>query len=353
MTHFARKARSEMAEHKVVLQFEDAVEREIGVIEGETILDAALRQDIPLVHQCRSGSCSTCAAKVVLGDVTMRSTTAMSLIPSEIAEGVRLLCIAEPKSDSVVHIDYSFDHLYGGGPQKFDAKVLEFEWISGDVVRILAAVPKSLDLGFNPGQYMRVKVPGSAEWRSYSPSSSPHQLPKIEFLIRILDAGLMSDALRGGMKKGDVLEMEGPYGSFYLRDDGASHRLFLAGGTGLAPIMSMIDTIRQAPGAKKGSMLVSFGCGQQRNFFFKEELELREAWMPSLKLRLSADRIDDETAGLAEGNPVSLLVPEDAGPDTVAYLCGPPGMIERAISRLSELGVKGENIHYEQFTPSA
>jgi len=328
-------------------------ERTIEVADGETILDAALRQGLPLVHQCRSGSCSTCAARVVSGEVEMAKSTAMSLIPAEVAEGVRLLCLAHPQTEAVIAMDYPINQLFEGGAQQFQAKVLEFERVAHNVVRLLVTVPRGLDLEFRPGQYMRIKVPGSDEWRSYSPSSAPRQLPKLEFLIRILDDGLMSNALRGGLRRGAVLDLDGPYGNFYLRDDHGAPRLFMAGGTGLAPVMSMIDTIRHVEGARSGRVTVSFGCNQERDIFFKDELELRESWMPALSLRVSAMQLETAGQGLVQGNPVSLLTPEEAGPTTVAYLCGPPAMIEAARERLVALGVQPDHIHYEQFTPSA
>lgn len=340
-----------MSERTVVLRFEDLVEREIKVADGETILDAALRQELPLVHQCRSGSCSSCTCKVVEGDVEMSKGSAMSLIPSEIAEGVRLLCLAHPVVDSVVALDYPITHLYDGAPQLFTAKVVETEWVGQNVVRLLVTAPRGLDLGCKPGQFFRIRVPGTDEWRAYSPSSPARQLPKLEFLIRVLDKGMMSDALRGGFKKGQELEMEGPFGAFYLRDDGAAHRLFIAGGTGLAPVMAMIDAIRYSP-SPKGPMTVSFGCNSEETFFYKDELELREAWMPSLKIRLSANVVNDPASGLLTGTPVSVLSAADVTPETVAYLCGPPPMIEAARAQLAQLGVAAGNIYYEQFTAS-
>ena len=114
----------------------------------------------------------------------------------------------------------------------------------------------------------------------------------------------------------------------------------------------MLDTIRRRPGAKP-PMLLSFGCASDSQFFYRDEVELRASWMPQLKLRLSADRVEDPESGLIQANPVAVLGPDDiTEPDTVAYLCGPPRMIEAARERLTALGVRPEHIYAENFVAS-
>jgi benzoate/toluate 1,2-dioxygenase reductase subunit len=112
----------------------------------------------------------------------------------------------------------------------------------------------------------------------------------------------------------------------------------------------MLDSIRQAPGPKR-PVLLSFGCSSAAGFFYRDELELREAWMPNLTLLLSADQVADDDRLLA-GTPLSVLPDGAVTADSVAYLCGPPGMIEAARQRLVGLGLSRENIRSESFTPS-
>jgi ferredoxin-NADP reductase/ferredoxin len=338
-------------QREIVLRFEDGVEKRITVNGGEYVLDAALRQDIPLVHQCRSGSCSTCVAQVVEGELRMDPARAYSLIPAEVAQGKRLLCSAYALADSVIRLDYPSDLLDEPGPELFVAKVEEAEMISDTVVRLVLRTPRGIDFSFQSGQYIRVNVPGIDQWRSYSMASLPRDLPKLEFLVRIIPGGAMSEYLTGRCEPGDELEVEGPLGAFILRDSAAPH-IFVAGGTGLAPMISMLDTIRRRPGVKP-PMLLSFGCASDSQFFYRDEVELRAAWMPQLRLRLSADRVEDPASGLLQANPVAVLEPGDVtDPETVAYLCGPPRMIEAARERLAALGVRPEHIYAEQFVAS-
>ncbi|HZU77760.1 MAG TPA: FAD-binding oxidoreductase, partial [Dehalococcoidia bacterium] len=235
--------------HEIVLRFEDGVEKRIIVEPGEYVLDAALRNDIPLVHQCRSGSCSTCVAQVIEGDVRMDPARAYSLIPAEMAQGKRLLCSALAVADSVVRFDYPSNLLDEPGPELFVARVEEAELVCDTVVRLVLRAPRGIDFSFQSGQYIRMNVPGTDQWRSYSMASLPRDLPRLEFLVRIIPGGAMSEYLTTRCEPGDEIEVEGPLGAFILRDSAAPH-IFVAGGSGLAPIFSMIDAIRRRPGAK-------------------------------------------------------------------------------------------------------
>ena len=161
----------------------------------------------------------------------------------------------------------------------------------------------------------------------------------------------MSTYLKEQAEVDQVLTLTGPYGAFFLREEHkrAPH-IFVAGGTGLAPILSIIDTIRQSSGVKP-KMLLSFGCATPEALFCLDDIQLREQWLPSLESRICVDHGAKE--GHYPGNPVSPLQETDVtDPNTVAYLCGPQPMIDGATSRLIELGVKAENIFAEQFVAS-
>lgn len=161
----------------------------------------------------------------------------------------------------------------------------------------------------------------------------------------------MSSWLEGGARPDDVVKIKGPYGAFFLREDHrrAKH-IFVAGGTGLAPVLSMVDGIRQW-GGRKPPMLLSFGCAEPQALFCLDELELRRQWLPTLETRISVDR--GAQGDVLSGSPVAALREGDVpNADTVAYLCGPQPMIDAATRRLIELGVPPEHIYSEQFVAS-
>ena len=335
---------------RVTLQFEDGIEKEIEVRADEFVLDAALRQGVPLVHQCRSGSCSTCVGRVVSGSLDMVRDRALALLAAEIAEGRRLLCSSHARASSVVRLHYPSSLIYGEERRNFEARLTGVEWPVPSVAKLAIAVDRRARISFNAGQYVRIKVPGTEDWRSYSMCSTPRDLPKMEFLVRIIPGGVMSVFLRRA-RPGERLEVEGPLGAFILHPGKALH-VFVAGGTGLAPILAMIDEIRRASGPKP-KMLLSFGCASDASFFYRDELELRQWWIPQLEVRLSADKIDNPESGLLEGTPVDALGAESINDaDASAYLCGPPPMIEAARGRLAELGIPAERIYAERFVAS-
>jgi benzoate/toluate 1,2-dioxygenase reductase subunit len=341
---------SQTDSRSVVLQFEDGQERRIEVRRDEFVLDAALRQDVPLVHQCRSGSCSTCIAQLIAGKLEMARPT--SLLAGEAAQGKRLLCSSYARSDSVVRLHYPAALIYGLQQHTLQAMVAGLEWSSPTVVKLTLELADDSDFTFQSGQYVRLRAPGTAEWRSYSMASAPRELPRMDFLVRILSGGVFSEYLRQACRRGDEIIIHGPMGAFILHS-GRAPRIFVAGGTGLAPIIAMLDEIRYRPGARP-QMLLSFGCANQRQFFYRDEVELRQWWMPELRVILSADQVNDPDSGLLQGTPVDALKPEHiADPQTAAYLCGPPPMIDAARRRLIELGVAPERIYSEHFVASA
>lgn len=334
----------------VRFRYSDGSTAEVGVAAGQAILDAALAANIPLIHQCKSGTCGSCVAHLSDGQCEAEAGTISALLHSEHEAGFRLTCISSANTDCVLDLDYarSFGEVK---PQRVNSFIDGIDWIASNVVRLRLELADGDDLSFRPGQFVQVKVPGTTEQRSYSMASAPDQLPRLEFLIRVLPDGVMSNYLRDRAAIDDVLELRGPYGSFYWREKVSAPHILVAGGTGLAPMMSIMDAIRKAPG-RKPPILLTFGCPDSDSLFHCDELDARRFWMPYLQTRISVDRGGHDDA-IIVGNPVSSLSPDDVGgPDTVAYLCGPPRMIEAAHERLTALGVKPSNIYAEQFVPS-
>lgn len=338
-------------EKQVTFRFSDGVEKQLSVSPGQTILGAAKKNDLRLVHQCLTGSCGTCVAKVMCGDVRMSTERGTSLLPSEHAEGLRLTCTSFADTNSILALDYPSTLLDNPAPVLYHSVVEQKEWIASNVVKLTLHLPDDADFDFRSGQYVRVRVPGTAAWRSYSMASTTNDLPRVDLLLRVLDDGFMSNYLRESCAVGDELEVEGPYGVFCWRPLKAQH-IMIAGGTGLAPILAMLDEIRELSG-KKPKVLLSFGCAKEDNLFCLDELEIRGALLPTLKNRVSISSPGAGYSGLV-GNPVTVITAEDiTDPDAVAYLCGPPAMIESARVHLESLGVKPDNIHAEHFRASA
>ena len=335
---------------KATIAFSDGVEHELTVEPGQSVLEAALAAETPVLYQCSTGSCGSCLAHLDEGDADHREGVSSSLLPSERAQGYRLLCITEAKS--TCRFSMAYDSAAGAGrPMEGKCFVNAVERIASDVVRLEMELAEGYWMDFRPGQFIQVKVPGTETFRSYSMASTAADLPRIELLIRILPGGVMSEWLTTKAKVDDVLDVSGPFGQFFLKEKVRAPHVMIAGGTGLAPMMAMMDALRAAPG-RKPKIILSFGCQTPEGLFNLDQIELRQHWMPMLDARISVDR-GEASDMVRVGNPVSAITAEDGlTPDSVAYLCGPPGMIEAARHHLESLGLSPENIFAEQFVAS-
>ncbi|PWL25488.1 MAG: methane monooxygenase [Altererythrobacter sp. XM-24bin4] len=335
---------------RVLVEFSDGAESEVLVRADQSVLDAALTADVPILNQCQTGSCGSCIARLLDGKAEHRNGAAGSLIPGERAEGYRLLCLTRP--DGECRFSLGYDSTAGKNrPVEAKCFVNKVDRIACNVVRLELELAEGYWMDFRPGQFIQVKVPGTEEFRSYSMATTAADLPRIELLIRILDDGAMSKWLTSMAKPDDVIEISGPYGQFFLKEKVRAPHIMIAGGTGLAPMMSMLDALRQAPGRKPRTVL-SFGCQTRDALFALEQLDLRRQWMPALETRICVDR-GDAADGIRIGNPVEAITSNDElSPDSVAYLCGPPGMIAAARQHLEGLGLPPESIFAEQFVAS-
>lgn len=335
--------------YQLTLKFSDGVEYNVAADVGTSILEAALAADVAILNQCQSGSCGSCVGKLTAGEANMRSDVAASLLASEREEGLRLTCVCDAASDCTIEFDYE-SKAGLVRPEKVSAFVDTVAWLADDVVKLELELAEGDWMDFKPGQFVQLTVPGTSAERRYSIASTPQELPRLELLVRVLPEGVMSDYLRERAKVDDVIEMKGPYGAFFWRENMRAPHLFIAGGTGLAPMMSMLDVIRQS-NSKKPALMLSFGCRNASSLFHEEPLSLRAMWMPTLEHRISVDE-GPAPSDVQLGNPVEAVQAADVSSETVAYLCGPPQMVESAYQHLEGLGVKPENIYAEQFVAS-
>ncbi len=329
-------------------RFSDGETREVAVSAGQTVLDAAHSNGVRLASQCEVGNCCSCAASLTSGDARMPEGLVTPLTRGEIAAGQRLLCQSVAHTDVTFDVEYPSSLLEANPPVEFEAKISRLTWLADSVVQLDLKVPKSQRFRFTAGQYCRIKVPGTQEWRSYSMASGEHEQGKLSFLVRVLPTGTMSDFLRTGARAGVKLELEGPRGAFVLEPSNRPH-LLIAGGTGLAPMLSMLDRIRLL--RPTPPIVLVFGCVREADLFHLEELEARMSFMPSLKVKVS---LEQETVrpGIAYGNPLSVLESSDVPTGSIAYLCGPPGMIAAAEEKLAGFGLVPADIRSEQFLAS-
>ena len=224
--------------HTVALNFEDGITRFIDCMGNETIADASYRVGINIPLDCRDGACGTCKALVESGSYDGGDYIEDALTDEEAAQGYGLACQIRPKSDLVLRIAASADACKTR-PATHAAEIASLTRLS-DTTTVFSVRVGAGPLAFLPGQYVNIQVPGSEQKRSYS-FSSPPGATEAEFLVRNIPGGLMTSFLDIA-QPGAALSLTGPVGSFYLRDV-RRPVLMLAGGTGLAPFLSMLERL--------------------------------------------------------------------------------------------------------------
>ncbi|WP_172331136.1 benzoate 1,2-dioxygenase electron transfer component BenC [Mangrovicoccus sp. HB161399] len=331
--------------YRIALNFEDGVTRFVEANEGETVLDAAFRQKVNLPMDCSDGVCGTCKCRAESGSFEMGDDYIdEALTEDEAAEGLVLTCQMVAESDCVLSVPVA-STACKIAPQAFEATVAAIEPHEDAAVVLELDAEAAPD--FLPGQYVNIDVPGSGLARSYSFSSAPGE-GRMQFLIKKIPDGVMGTWLSRA-RTGDVLNVTGPMGSFYLRGD-ERPLLFLAGGTGLAPFLSMLEVL-----AHKGSeqrIHLVYGVTRDLDLVLVEALEAYAAKLPGFTFAtvVAEDSSTHERKGwVTQHMPGEMLKPGEFD----AYLCGPPPMVDAVRSWFSESGIQPASFHYEKFTPNA
>ncbi len=342
-----------MATHKVRFQ---PVNIEIDVDEDETVLNAAFRQGVSLTHGCREGQCSACKSFLLDGDIEMEKYSTFALPEYESDEGYVLLCRCHAYSDLEVElINYDEDIIRLGIPiESYRTIVEEIEPLTHDIKRLVLKIAEpGRKMRFNAGQYSSLRVPGSEEHRAYSMANTPRTNDRLEFIIKVFPGGLFSGLLEGGITIGQELEAEGPYGVFMLREKWDSDIICIGGGSGMAPLWSLLDDMAERGVKRKATFF--YGARTRKDLIYLDRLEqLAERlpgfrFVPALSMATPEDDWDGETGLITDVLDRNVEAGQLA---TQAYLCGPPPMIDAAIPVLVRKGISEDRIFFDKFTPT-
>jgi len=230
----------------------------------ETVLEAALRQSINLPYGCKNGACGSCKGRLLTGKITHGDHSQSALSPADETAGATLLCCAHPQTNLLIEVR----EVQGGGDipvRKVPCRINTIKFASDDVAILQLQLPASERFQFLAGQYLEFLLKDNKR-RAYSIASAPHEEGPLELHIRHLPGGLFTDPLFGQtadgkqIKEKDILRFEGPLGSFFLREDSKKPIIFLASGTGFAPIKAMLTSIQN----KKIDREIHFYWGGRR-----------------------------------------------------------------------------------------
>ncbi|MEX5746192.1 benzoate 1,2-dioxygenase electron transfer component BenC [Massilia sp. X63] len=339
--------------HTIALQFEDGVTRFISCNDNEKLADAAYRQKVNIPLDCRDGACGTCRGLCESGQYEMppESYIEDALEPQDAQAGYVLACQMRPTSDCVVRIPAT-SSACKTGVHSFPGKIAAVEALSPSTFRFTVALDAPDSLDFLPGQYVNLTVPGTDQTRSYSFSSAPGA-DLASFVVRNVPNGLMSSYLAGQARPGDAISFAGPFGSFYLRPV-QRPLLLLAGGTGIAPFLSMLDVLAKQGFTQPVKMV--YAVTNDHDLVELEHLDRIAAAHPQFEYLtcVSADASCHLRKGYATAHvePAWLAGPKGGG-DVDVYLCGPVPMVEAVRGWLDSVGVKPANFYFEKFSASS
>jgi len=335
-----------MSSFTVALNFEDGVTRFIDCKAGEKVLDAAFRAKINLPMDCSDGVCGTCKCRAESGTYDLGDDYIEdALTEDEKNTGLVLTCQMVLQSDCVIAVPTS-STACKTGQSTFGATVSNVE-LHNDAAVVLELDVDATAPVFLPGQYVNIGVPGSGQHRSYSFSSAPGET-KISFLIKKIPGGVMSTWLEAA-KPGDKLDLQGPLGSFYLRDV-QRPLLFLAGGTGLAPFLSMLEVLARSNSQQHVHLI--YGVTRDLDLVQVDAIDAYVARLPNFSY---ATVVADAASNHPRKGWVTQHIPANAlnDGDVDVYLCGPPPMVDAVRKYFDDQGVKPKSFHYEKFTPNA
>lgn len=299
---------------------------------GETVLQAALREGFPLPYGCRNGACGTCKGKIIQGTVDFGSHNEDTLTELEKRAGMALFCCASPLSDLVIECR-EIGAIKDIKVKTLPCRVNKLERVAPNVMVISLKLPTNERLQFLAGQYIDIFMK-NGKCRSFSLANAPHDDELLQLHVRNYPGGTFAEHVFTHMKERDILRFEGPLGTFFLREDSDKPIIFVASGTGFAPVKSILEHIfyvRNLRGSER-QMVLYWGNRTKADLYMAD---LAGSWqeehdnftfIPVLSEALPADNWNGRT-GLVHQ---AVLQDFDDLAGYQVYACGAPAMVEAA-----------------------
>jgi CDP-4-dehydro-6-deoxyglucose reductase len=329
--------------------------RSFGVERDEPILQAAIRQGVGLPYGCKDGACGSCKCRMLEGRVIHGVHQQKALSHEEEAAGLILTCQAAPQTDVVLEART----VPGAGEfpvRKLPSRVLSIEKPASDVAILKLQLPANDPLQYRAGQFVEFILRDGSR-RSYSMATAPHNQgdkPQIELHLRHLPGGKFTDHVFAAMKERDILRVEGPFGSFFLREDSEKDMVLLASGTGFAPIKAIIEHMEFKAMARPA--VLYWGCRSKADLYLHDWAMQAAARMPHLTYIPVLSEPKPEDAWTGRTGFVHRAVMQDL-PDLSGhqvYACGAPIMVESAQRDLvAQCGLPEDEFLADSFTSEA
>ncbi|MFQ5973402.1 MAG: 2Fe-2S iron-sulfur cluster-binding protein [Alphaproteobacteria bacterium] len=320
----------------------------IAVEVGETILAAALRQGVPYPHGCQSGNCGSCKSHLHSGDVDLTPYSEFALTDEERSCGLILACRAVVWDDAEVAW-LEADEVVAHPNRKLACTVSNIEDATHDIRRIRLRIDAGGPYTFSAGQYAFVTF-GDRPAREYSMANRPDR-PELEFHIRRISGGATSPYVANALTVGERVGVDGPYGTSYLRELHTGPIIAVAGGSGLAPVLSVVETALVK--GMRQPITMFFGVRDERDVYMEDRLNELAARHDTFDFEIvlsEPTRATHRPTGFVHERVARRFHDFDG---CKAYLAGPPPMVEAAEALLAGRGMLPRDIHADAFYTEA
>ncbi|WP_303228925.1 CDP-6-deoxy-delta-3,4-glucoseen reductase [Comamonas kerstersii] len=329
--------------------------RQFSASGQETILAAAIHAGVGLPYGCKDGACGSCKCKKLSGEVTHEAYSENALSEAELAAGLILTCRATATSDVVLESR----QVTGANAfpiKKMPVRVNALEKLSHDVMRVQLQLPAHTAFQFHAGQYLEFILRDGSR-RAYSMATPPHvaaNTPAIELHIRHMPGGKFTDHVFGAMKEKEILRAEGPFGSFFLREDSDKPMVFLASGTGFAPIKALLEHMQHKDMTRPVSLY--WGGRRPEDLYMDAWLKELSTSMPNLSyVPVISDALPEDHWSGRTGYVHQAVLDDFADlSGHEVYACGAPVVVDAARSSYtSQRGLPEECFFADAFTSEA
>ncbi|CAK0760657.1 2-polyprenylphenol hydroxylase-like oxidoreductase [Gammaproteobacteria bacterium] len=342
-----------MNKHLITLSTRDTQQLQFDCRENEDVISAAERHNIILPQQCRSGACGYCTATIVKGDYILSNYNKAALSDEQHAQQYTLLCRTYPKSDLHIAANYNYSLIRLGNIPEASFTIIEKQFLTAHVIRLVLQQSNTMDnlLSANiiAGQYMYLMPSDKSIKRAYSLANFANWQGQLEFLIFLQPEGQFSRFLQNATK-GDRMIAAGPQGNFNLHENGLKPRWFIAGGTGLSPVLAMLR--QMADFQEMHPTHLFFGLRYAEDIFCEKELiELKQA-LPNFNFQICLSRAQPDWTGGYRDSVLNALTSalKNIKQSTDIYLCGSDRLVDEILILLKTYKIKSDEIYYERFT---
>ncbi len=325
-------------------------EKEFTVNGGSSLLSTLIDEKIFIPSACGGkGTCGYCKVKVHEGGGPILPTETPFMTEEELKGNVRLSCQCKVKQDIKIEIP---DELFN--VKEYFATIEEMEEMTSVIKRVKMKLPEGEEISFKPGQFIQLKAPlyeGNDEevYRAYSIASSAADKTHIELFIGYVPGGKCTTYVHKHLKIGDTVQINGPYGDFYFQEDNDRELILVAAGTGIAPILSILNHLKEYKINRKATFY--FGAKTPDDLFLLDYFKELEESLYDFKFVPTLSRVTEEHNWTGEKGRVNNAIEKylDDPNHKEAYLCGNPAMIDSMVKALVDKGIPEELIYFDKF----